>query len=236
MTIKNSARLPWQQYRAYREVVAYPEAFQSARFSLGQLKTAAKSAEALFRGSPFVFIPDDGFEVREQSIAAESMFGEQEGAELYFGRWELHQSGLFFHRAVMDEETRPDARQFGKVLDFHSTVYHVSETIGSLWRLYMTLGLADHELLTVRFQYTDMEQRRFVILDRRFGGARRPRQAASTAIIERGRRELLGTWRGSDADIAAALITDILERAGWEQPNTDEITRMTHEFLGRAVV
>jgi hypothetical protein len=232
MTTKT--RLPWQQYQAYREVIAHPDGFQDQRFTLAKLKKAAKDAEVLFRGWPFIYFPNnvEAVEIHNDSIAVEADLSDHRSG-VYFERWELHQSGLFFHRALMEEETRPDAQPYGKVINFLSTVYHVSEAVGSLWRLFAALGIRDDEFVTIRFRYTDMNDRRFIGLDPRRPGSGRPRQASADAVVERKRRLPLGSWRGSDADIARDLAGEILERAGWDAPNVEEINRITHEFLAK---
>ena len=230
--MKTNGRLPWHKYQAYREVIAHPDSFQGERFSLAQLKQAARNSEILFRGWPFIYVPDTGFELHDKSVPAEINLRELWEHD-YFERWELHQSGLFFHRALMGEASRPAAIERGKVLDFTTTIYHISEAIGSIWHLYMALGVPDDEYITITFRYTDMAGRSFAILDRSRGGTRRHYSPSGDKVIERSRRLLLASWRSADADIARDIAIEVFERAGWEQPSTDAVHQISHEFLAR---
>ena len=167
--------IDWKKYEGYREVTAYPSPseFSKDQFEITALWKAAEKAEILFRGWPFIYVDrnrNDTYVIKDgiRTVVETTDVRRYEHWEM----WELKQSGLFFHRSLMDEETFPRAAEMNKVLSFEMTVYHISEAIGSLWRLYAELGVPDKELLTIKFTYKGVEGRHLVTLDPLRGGFR----------------------------------------------------------------
>lgn len=231
MTSPEPELIPWSAYDAYREVIAHPGRFEEERFSLTDLRTAATKAEVLFRGWPFILVDSTRGRTKTKNdrIETELSLTHLTGY-VSFERWELHQSGLFAHKVLMDEATMPVALARGKVLDFIETVYHVSEAIGSLWRLYVALGVPEDELVMIAVRYGGMLGRVVDVLD--------PRRASifdtppcAEPLIERHRELPLVEWRSADAQIAAEMSVEIFERAGWIKPNRPEIEKITREFI-----
>jgi len=231
--MSSDVQFPWTQYDAYREVTAYPTVYEKERFSPVTLLDAATKADVLFRGWPFIFVDSrqERTQVFNDRIATQIDLSQIRGHE-YFERWELYQSGAFFHRALMEEETYPDAKRRGKIIDVTLTIYHVAEAIGSLWRLYDALHLPDEENIQIQFRYTGMAGRTMDILDPR----RTPlfaNQACAEPTVERSRRLPLGEWRASDARLAAEISVELFQRFGWLHANEEETHRIAHEFLAR---
>lgn len=231
MTSPEPEPIPWSAYDAYREVTAHPGRFEKERFSLTDLRAAATKAEVLFRGWPFIFFDSTRgrTQTKNDRIETEVSLTHLTGY-VSFERWELNQSGLFAHKVLMDEATMPAALSRGKVLDFIETVYHVSEAIGSLWRLYVALGVPEDELVTIAVRYSGMLGRVIDVLD--------PGRASifamapcSETMIERSRELPLAEWRSADAQIAAEMSIEIFERAGWIEPNRPEIEKIAREFI-----
>lgn len=222
----------WQKYEGYREVWAHPANFSESRFALEMLWKAAQKAEILYRGWPFIFVDPDHREtyVIDDSLETRVDVTRVRGYE-YFEMWKLKRSGLFFHRALMDEEAYPPAVRQGKVLGFEFTVYHVSEAVGSLWHLYTELGVPDDELLTIKFTYKGVKERNLVILDFSRAGFMGP-QICRSSEISCERSLPLGEWRASEVDIATEISSQIFQQFQWIQPNLPSIRGLVGKILG----
>lgn len=223
--------IPWDQYSAYREVTAHPKVFDKEQFTLDTLLKAARESEVLFRGWPFIFFDERFTRARGNRVETIVDVSDIRGHD-HFETWQLWQSGLFFHRALMDEETYPKAVSRGKIIDFVMTVYHISEAIGSLWRLYAALGVEDSEVISIEFRYTDTNGRRVDTLDLNRAPIRTIHPCADDEVVRR-REAPLATWRASDAEIAAQIAGEMLQRFGWIEPNQPTISKITHEFLAK---
>ncbi len=223
--------IPWDKYTAYREVTAHPALFEEERFTLDGLLDAARKSEVLFRGWPFIFSDERFTRPRSNRVETVVDVSDIRGHD-YFETWQLWQSGLFFHRSLLDEATIPEAVQRGKVIDFVLTIYHICEAIGSLWRLYTALRVEDSEVISIEFRYTDAGGRRVDTLEPRRAPIRTAHSSADDEVMRR-REAPLATWRTSDAEIAAQVATEVFQRFGWIEPNRAEISKITHEFLAK---
>jgi hypothetical protein len=226
----------WQKYEGYREVIAYPAEFSENRFAIGMLWKAVQKAEILYRGWPFIFVDSDKREtyVIEDSIETVVDITQLRGYA-YFEMWKLKRSGLFFHRALMDEETYPPAAEQGKVLDLDLTVYHISEAIGSLWHLYIELGVPDDELLTINFTYKGVKDRNLVVLSPRRAGFMGP-QICHSSEISLEHSLPLGEWRASEVDIASEISSEIFQQFQWIEPNLPSIRDLASKVLGKKLL
>jgi hypothetical protein len=222
----------WQKHEGYREVWAHPANFSGVRFALETLWEAAQRAEILYRGWPFIFVDPNRREtyVIDDSLETRVDVTRVRGYE-YFEMWRLQRSGLFLHRALMDEEAYPPAVRQGKVLGLEFTVYHVSEAIGSLWHLYTELGVPDDELLTIKFTYKGVKDRNLVILDPSRVGFMGP-QICRSSEITRERSLPLAEWRASEVDIATEISSQIFQQFQWIQPNLSSIRELASKILG----
>jgi hypothetical protein len=223
----------WQKFEAYREVVAYPAEFSKNRFAMETLWKAVQKAEILYRGWPFIFVDPEKKQTYaiDDSIETVVDITRVRGYE-YFEMWKLRQSGLFFHQALMDEETYPPATKQGKVLSFEHTVYHISEAIGSLWHLYTELGIADDEVLTINVTYKGVKDRNLVVLSPSRAPFIGP-QICRSSEISRERSLPLGEWRASEVDIASEIISEIFQHFQWIEPNLSSIRELASKTLGK---
>jgi len=223
----------WQKYEGYREVIAYPAEFSENRFARGMLWKAAEKAEILYRGWPFIFVDPDK---RQTSVIGDGIETEVDITRIrgyeYFEMWKLKCSGLFFHRALMDEETYPPAVEKGKVLSFSFTVYHTSEAIGSLWHLYTELGVPNDELLTINFTYEGVKDRNLVFLGPKWAGFMGP-QICRSAEISLERSLPLREWRASEVDIASEISSEIFQQFQWIEPNLSSIRDLASKALAK---
>lgn len=225
--------IDWQKYEGYREVTAYPADFSERRFEIEMLWKAAEKAEILYRGWPFIFVDPNKQETYVVDDSIETVVDLTQVRKFeYFEVWKLRQSGLFFHRALMVEETWSRATEKGKVLDLELTVYHVSEAIGSLWHLYGELGVPDNEVLTINFTYKGVKDRNLVILNPERLGFRGP-QVCRSPQISVGRSLPLQEWRASEVDIAVEISAEIFVQFQWIQPNLSLIRGLASELLGK---
>lgn len=221
---------PWTRFPARREVTAHPVVLDEERFSLDDLFLAARNSEVLYRGWPFISFEEGETRPRGKRIETTFDLTQLRGHE-YFETWQLWQSGLFFHRALMEEDAASRAPERGKILDFEETIYHISEAIGSLWRLYSTLGIDDSDPISIEFRYTDARERRVDTVN--------PRRSIRTSLscadeeVVRAREEPLGIWRSSDTDIASDIAAEVFQRFGWVSPNRPEITKIVRRFLAK---
>ncbi len=226
--------IPWNEYEAYREVTAYPTAFDPERFGRDALLAAARKAMVMFRGWPFIAVLDrsrvtDGTLVVGDGIET-AVNRNRMGGHTHFEFWRLRRSGLFFHKSLMDEETYEPALKRGKMLDFRATVYHVSEAVGSLWRLYEALDVPADEVIGIEIRYTGMNGRHL--------GSWDPRDLifledliCQSPTIECRKSMSLGLWRASDAENSADICTEIFHEMQWLDADRGQILRTSKEFL-----
>lgn len=223
----------WQKYEGYREVTAYPADFSEDRFGIDLLWKAAEKAEILYRGWPFIFVDPNREETYVIGDSIETIV-DLTGVRPYehFEMWKLRQSGLFFHRTLMDEETYPSAVEQGKVLGFELTVYHISEAIGSLWHLYSALGVPDDESLTINFTYKGVKDRQLRVLSPTRMGFM-GKQVCRSSVVSRERCLPLGEWRASEVDIASEISSEIFQQFQWIEPNLSSIRELVSELLAK---
>jgi len=223
----------WQKYEGYREVTAYPSDFSENRFGIDLLWKATEKAEILYRGWPFIFVDRNRKETYVISDSIETVVDltRVRGHE-YFEMWKLRRSGLFFHRALMDEETYPRAVEQGKVLGLELTVYHISEAIGSLWHLYGELGVPSDEPLTINFAYKGVKDRNLVVLSPSRAGFMGV-QICRSPQISFERCFPLGEWRASEEDIAIEISAEVFRQFQWIEPNITSIRELASELLAK---
>ncbi len=226
--------IPWNEYEGYREVTAYPATFDAKRFGRDALRDAATKAMVMFRGWPFIAVLDkskvtDGTLVVGDGIET-TIDRNRMGGNLHFEFWRLRQSGLFFHKSLMDEETYEAALKRGKMLDYTATVYHVSEAIGSLWRLYEALGVPDDEVINIEFRYTGMDGRHLGTWEPRDLFFSKEYICRSSAVDQR-KAMSLGLWRAADAEHATDVCLQIFHEMQWLDADRDQIVRACREYL-----
>ena len=224
--------LDWTKYEGRREVVAYPAKFSETRFGIPALWEAVSKAEILYRGWPFIYVDRNrDTRVVDDGLQTEVTLTHIRGHE-YFETWRLLRSGLFFHRAVMDEDAYPPLAREGKVLGLETTVYHISEAIGSLWHLYAALGVADTEFVTMTFTYDGVQGRDLrIVSPSRAGFIGKQTCFVPKITCERGLP--LGDWRASEVDLATDVCVEIFQQFQWIQPNLTSIRELASGLLGK---
>jgi len=223
----------WQKYEGYREVTAFPAHFNKSRFEIADLWKAVDKAEILYRGWPFIYVDRNRQDtyIVEDSIETVIDLTTVRRHE-YFETWKLNRSGLFYHRALMDEETYPKATEQGKVLGFELTVYHISEAIGSLWHLYRELGVPDDEVITINFAFLGVKDRNLVVLSPSRAGFM-SRQVCRSPQISVERQLPLEEWRASEVDIAVETSVEVFQQFQWIEPNLNSIRTLASELLAK---
>lgn len=224
--------LDWKRYQGRREVIAHPEGFSEKRFGVAALRDAASKAQILYRGWPFIYFDSSDTKVLGDGLLTEVDLARVRGHD-YFEAWRLLSSGLFYHRALMDEDTYPPIASQGKVLGFEMTIYHVSEAIGSLWHLYTALGVADTERVTMVFCYLGMKDRDLRVTSPRRAGFS-GRQTCHSPSVKCERSLPLGEWRASEVDLATEVSVSVFEQCQWIQPDVAPIRELASGLLARA--
>lgn len=200
------------------------------------MREAARTAMVMFRGWPFIAVLDKSKVTEGTQVVGDSLETIVErnrmGGNLHFELWRLRRSGLLFHKSLMDEETYEAAVERGKMLDYTATIYHVSEAVGSLWRLYEALGVPDDESIAIEFRYSGMEGR--------YLGSWDPRRRFFTTdyvchspVVEHTKSMSLGLWRATDAEHAADICLEIFHDMQWLDADRDQIARVATDFLSR---
>ncbi len=229
--------IPWEQYNAQRITRAFPAKYEEGRFSLTQLHDAARQGEVWFRGWPFLHYDTAREETATfgkaiTSVHYDARLGEQ--VPPFIEEWKLHRSGAILHRTVM-RECYDSRKSHGRILGVIETMFHVSEAIGSLWRLYAALGVPEDEVVTIEFSYTDTSQRTLWETFESRHAILPPRGlTCHTESVDTTYREALAVWRGSDVDIATEVSREIFQQFQWDPPR-EWLREIITPFLGRSL-
>ena len=127
----------------------------------------------------------------------------------------------------------PNIKQLGDVLGFIETLYHVSEAVASLWRLYTAIGVPDEEGITIQVRYTGCDGRRLTVLDPGRAGIHGNVVSHMDEVWTQPRTLPLGNWRASDAQVASVMCTEIFHQFNWTEPNTAEIDKIINGFIAK---
>jgi schlafen family protein len=221
-----------RQYVGYREATFRPAKFDASRYGLEQLKNAATQAHVDFRGWPFLFIspsrPDvthyfqDGIE----TLIWFQDFLHNDRADF----WRFYQSGLFYYRTLMREESaarRSDTKSF---IDLLETDVHVAEAIVCLSRLYDGL-LDDSDSVSCEFQVLGTDGR-LLTSETNFLLIRQQCIARVPSIVVT-RTLPLGEWRSSIVDHCVEISKEILLRFNWDSPSIPAVRQIVDRLLSR---
>lgn len=136
------------KYEGYREFWCYPSEYIQNRFSLAQIHTAAKSADVDFRGWPFLYYGnhqedkpyaiDGGIEAKTRYVD----FANQDRADY----WQFQQSGLFYHRRLMWEESMGGKIPEHPVMLFKEPALYSAEGLHTMIKLFENLLDVDEEV------------------------------------------------------------------------------------------
>ena len=223
-----------KNYTGYREATFHPAQFNAERFTLAELRAAAERASVDFRGWPFLFIsqstPDlvtaiqDGLqaEIPEQDFQLNDRFD----------FWRLQQSGFFYQRVLMWEESyQRRSEEPNPVLDVNALIAYAGEAITCLTNLYDGL-LEDGEEVSLRLRLLGTRERTLVLTDR----GRLPlsrRYTARTPEVVYARSMTLAEWRAGVIDWSVDVARHVFERFNWERPNLGAARDLVTKMLGR---
>ncbi len=203
------------QFEGWREMVAFPATSQPGR--TGEILDALKYAEEEFTGWPFINVGRHG-----ETYAIADGYESQVGFTDFVGNqreyfWQVHDSGLFFHRELMPEETWSgprwisevlDESRAGCLLDLQWTLQYVTIGIRCASRLYEAVKM-DDDPITIRFQLTSTEGRTLVT-GWPIGRIVHYTCRIPQVIVEKS--EPLDIWRSSTPQMAAEIVTEICQK------------------------
>jgi hypothetical protein len=221
-------------YTGYREASFFPDVFDETRFGLDRLRWAAEHAHVTFTGWPFLFIHrnrpgvtyvmEDGIE----TLIATEDFGGNDMLDF----WRFQQSGFFYQRTLMWEETRTDESGTRlRVADFGAIAIYAAEAIYCATRLYEGL-LKDDENLSVVLRFLGTENRRLTTFD--VGRARLwDGYVCRIPQIEVEKRYSLADWRAGVVDHALSVAEYVYLRFNWEAPNLQAARQIIEKTFAR---
>lgn len=228
-------KLDWSKYQGVRITSAYPSVFDEKRFTIKQLREAVQGAHVLFRGWPFIYSHPERTHVINDGLETVVNLTERTwSSKPIIEQWNLLRSGAFLHRTIMNELTWDQAKS-RHVLDVIETIYHVSEAIGSLWRLYEALGVPYGEKVTIKFLYEgtkEQELDELIPKEHRFPFTYYRGLRCYTPKIEVSQTQSLELWRATDVQTAAEICQEIFQQFQWE-PSLQQIEDEIRPFLGR---
>lgn len=224
---------PQSGYTGYRETSFRPGRFEADRFSLEQLRIAAHRGHVDFRGWPFLFISErrqdvtytfqDGLE----SLIAFVDFGQNERADF----WRFYQSGFFFHRTLMREESAQHRTGGKPLIDVWETVVHATEAIVAMTRLYDGL-LEDVDVVTLDLRILGASGRRLTS-EETFSSVLFGECIARIPGVGVTRTLSLAEWRAGIVDHAVEISKQVFLRFNWDSPDVAQAARIAKNLLER---
>ncbi len=224
---------PQRGYTGYRETSFRPGRFDPERFSLEQLRTAAHRGHVDFRGWPFLFISERrqdvtySFQDGLESLIAFVDFGQNERADF----WRFYQSGFFFHRTLMREESAQHRTGGKPVIYLWETVVHSTEAIVAMTRLYDGL-LEDVDALTLDLRILGSNGRRLTS-DETFNRLLFGEHIARIPEVTVARTLSLAEWRAGIVDHAVEISKQVFLRFNWDAPDVAQSARIAKNLLER---
>jgi hypothetical protein len=235
---KFEAQNPYKDkaYTGFREACFFPEQFEEAWLRLDQLRDAAERAHVDFTGWPFLFIhrnrPEVTYAVQNglETLVATRDFAGNDMLDF----WRFQQSGFFYQRRLMWEDTRKDrAGARLSVADFGATAAYAGEAVYCLTRLYDGL-LGDDEEVSFVTRLWGTQDRRLTSLD----GRRAPLWASYVCRIpdiEVEERHSMADWRAGMVDHAVSLAKEVFLRFNWERPNLEAARQIIQKMFERTL-
>jgi hypothetical protein len=197
-----------------------PEAFETTRFTLDQLRDAAKRGSVDFRGWPFLYMspnkPDDTYAIQDglETFVATKDFG---GHDL-INFWRLQQSGFFCQRAAMRPLSLPVGTDPSRcVLDFREAAVYIAEALHCLTRLYDSL-LSDEDQVSLSLMLTGTQDRLLASTwptTLPLWGD----HVSRIPTIVAARTYPLADWRAGMIEHAVEIANEIYLRFNWPNPN-----------------
>ena len=220
-----------KNYSGYREAAFYPTRFEANRFSLEELRAAAKRASVDFRGWPFLFV----------SQRPEETYAIQDGLETLVVRnfnnndrvdfWRFQQSGFFYQRVLMWEESHQRRQGQPPAMDIGAMAMYVAEAIHCLTKSYEGL-LDDTELVKFYLRVLGTQGRQLQTFDPNRGPLSMVYKSKLPEI--RLHRVLpLAEWRAAIVEHAVEISKEAFLRFNWEQPSLGVIRQIIQKMFAR---
>lgn len=220
-----------KEYDGFREVCFFPATFDSARFSIDQLRVAAHNAHVSFTGWPFLFIseqrPDltsviqDGLE----TLVCTQDFADNDMLDF----WRFQQSGFFYHRVLMWEDAQAKKQSSPRrEAGTGGIPRHLAEAIHCLANLYRSLLEPDDEIV-LSFRLLGTDNRVLSSPSRMLSGT----YMAKIPEIQIERTHALAEWRAGVTDHALEISKEIFLRFNWPNPNMETARKLITDLFSR---
>ncbi len=221
-----------KNYSGYREAAFYPTRFEANRFSLEEVRAAAKRASVDFRGWPFLFVSrqlDETYTIQDglESLVECPDFNGNDRVDF----WQLHQSGFFYQRVLMWEESYQRKQGQPPAMDVGAMAMYAAEAIHCLTKLYE--GLVD-DTDQVRFclRVLGTNGRQLKTFDPGKGSLSRA-YISKVPEIRFDRVLPLVEWRAAIVENAVAICKEMFLRFNWEQPNLGATREIIQKMFAR---
>ena len=225
---------PYQEknYSGYREAAFYPTRFEPSRFTLDELRAAAKRASVDFRGWPFLFLSresDETYAIQDgfESLVAFPDFSGNDRVDF----WRVQQSGFFYQRVLMWEESCQRKQGQPPAMDIGAMAMYAAEAIYCLTKLYEGL-LDDTEPVRFCLRVIGTKDRQLKTFDPGRGPLSRA-YISKMPEIRFDRVLPLVEWRAAIVENAVAICKEVFLRFNWEQPNLGATREIIQKMFAR---
>lgn len=218
-------------YAGYREAAFYPSRFEANRFTLDELRAAAKRASVDFRGWPFLFMnrrPEETYAIQD---GLETLIVQNLNKNDRTDFWRLQQSGFFYQRVLMWEESYQRRQGQPPALDIRAMAMYVAEAIHCLTKLYEGL-LDDTEQVRFCLRVLGTKDRQLERLDSK-GGSPSMIYRSKLPEIRFSRILPLADWRAAIVEHAVEISKEVFLRFNWEQPSLGVIREIIQKMFAR---
>lgn len=221
-----------KNYSGYREAAFYPTRFEATRFTLDEVRTAARRASIDFRGWPFLFVSRELHETYTiqdglESLVAFPDFSNNDRVDF----WRLQQSGFFYQRVLMWEESYQRRQAQAPAMDIGAMAMYVAEAIHCLTKLYEGL-LDDTEQVRFCLRVLGTKDRQLKTFDPGRGPLSRA-YVSKVPEIRFDRVLPLVEWRAAIVEHAVAMCKEVFLRFNWEQPNLGATQEIIQKMFAR---
>jgi hypothetical protein len=221
-----------KNYSGYREAAFYPTRFEANRFTLDLLRAAAKGASVDFRGWPFLYLSprsDETYVIQDglETLVTFPDFNGNDRVDF----WRLQQSGFFYQRVLMWEESYRRQQGQAPAMDIGAMAMYAAEAIHCLTKLYEGL-IDDTESVTFCLRILGTHGRQLETFDRSRGPLHGEYKSKLREISFR-RARPLAEWRAAILEQAVEVSKEIFLRFNWDQPNLGATRKIIEKMFGR---
>lgn len=224
---------PDKNYSGYRESSFYPSRFEEFRFSIDDLREAINRACVNFHGWPYLYWDENKTSVSHtvQDGLETHLTTHSSGGNDRFDFWRLHQSGFFYHRVLMREESYAQLKDRPPFMELGDTARYVGEAIYSLAKIYEGL-IPDEDEINVRFRLLGVKGRALDTFDQdRMPFWNHCVCEIPQIVINQARS--LAEWRTATVDLAVDICRDIFMRFNWLNPDLSYIRNIIETNFSR---